>query len=118
MQLRKKIGKLKFEIDLRRVQIVGIIAWVLILLVVPIMYDQSRITAPQPYTGQEIQVDSRVAAAFSDSNDFFEYTVDLSDRESLVSSLTLVFGILSGIIAIGSLVFIVRDRLSKEKVQN
>lgn len=115
MTLKKKIGKLKFEVTLSRLQLVGIIVWVSLLLLLPIAYDQMKMLKEASTSVSET---SQVAGLFTSQENFFNYTVDLSDRENLISTLTLLFGILSGIIAFGSLIFILRDRMSKSKVQN
>lgn len=103
MKLKKKLGKLKFELNLTRFQVFGVIVWIFLILILPISLDlYSRHQASE--ANSSIKTQNRVAGASSENNNPFTYTVDLEDKKELVSTLTMIFGGVSAVIAVISLI--------------
>jgi hypothetical protein len=108
MKLKKKLGKLKFELNLTPFQVFGVIAWIFLILVLPIsidLYSKYNTTEANGST----QTQNRVAGATTDSNNPFTYTVNLDDKKELISTLTMVFGGVSAVIALVSLIILFKE---------
>ncbi len=115
MHLQRQIGKLKFELKLSGFQIGVIATWIFFLLVVPISVDQLlQSQAPQDSSAQTAQTQNTGSQGENRNSGLFDYTVNLTDQKELVSILTLVFGSASAVIAVGSLIFFLREQFKKE----
>lgn len=116
MLIAKKVGKHKVEASLSRFQLVAIIAWSLLLLLLPISVDQIR-----DYKKNEDKKDSvteaksEVAGIFTEEENFFTYTIDIKDDKELISALTLVVGSVSALIAMGSAFYFLKGTRQKER---
>lgn len=115
MFVEKTIGKLKFELKLSGFQIAAIAAWTFFLLIVPIGIDLlSKSREPVDISAQTSQSSNVTAETQAGGENLFTYTVKLDNQKELVSTLTFVFGSVSAIIAVGSLVFLLKGQLKKE----
>lgn len=115
MHLQKQLGKLKFELKLSGFQIGVIATWIFFLLVVPISIDQLlKSQAPEDSSAQTTQTETTASSSQNEQGGLFTYTVNLSDQRELISLITLIFGSLSALIAVGSLVFFLREQFKKE----
>lgn len=108
MRLKKKLGKLRFELNLTRFQVFGVLAWVFLILVLPITIDLYSKHNTTEANGSA-QTQNRVAGATSEGDNPFTYTVNLEDKKELISTLTMVFGGISSVIALVSLVILFKE---------
>lgn len=114
MQIEKTLGKLKFELKLSRFQVAAIAAWMFFLLIVPIGVDQLlKSQEPVSTSAQTSQSDTNISSENSEAS-IFTYTVELSDQKELISTLTLVFGSISAIVAVGTVIFFIKESMKKE----
>lgn len=108
MKLKKKLGKLKFELNLTRFQVFGVITWIFLILVLPISIDlYSKYEAAEANGSSQTQ--NRVAGATTESDNPFTYTVNLEDKKELISTLTMIFGGVSAVIALVSFVILFKE---------
>ncbi len=115
MQIEKKLGKLKFELKLSGFQIAVIATWIFFILIVPIGIDVlSKSQEPVDTSAQTLEGSNPSVNTQAGGDDIFTYTVKQDSQKELVSMLTLVFGILSAVIAVGSLVFFLKERSKRE----
>lgn len=116
MQITRKVGKHKVEASLSRMQLVAIIAWSLLLLLIPISIDQISEYKKSADTNSSItETKSEVAGIFTEEANFFTYTIDIKDDKELISALTLIVGSVSALIALGSAFYFVKDSRTKER---
>ena len=118
MTLKKQLGKLKFELNLNHFQVFAVLSWIFVLLVLPITVDQfvdyrQNMEISTESTNETSR--SRVAGAVSEQNNFFTYTIDLKDKHELVSTLTFIFGSVSALIAVISLILFVKEKTKNDR---
>lgn len=117
MLLQKKLGKTKLEVKLTTFQAVAILIWVIVLLILPITIHQiGQYRESLAVTQQSDGIHrNRVAGAVTQEESFFTYTVNFTDKKQLVSTLTFIFGSISAVIAVISLVYLIKQQLKKDK---
>lgn len=114
MHIEKTLGKLKFELKLSGFQVAAISAWIFFLLIVPIGVDQLlQSQEPVSTSAQTTQSETGINSESSGSG-IFTYTIEVGDQKELVSILTLIFGSLSAIVAVGSVIFFIKESIKKE----
>lgn len=110
MLITKKVGKHKVEASLSRVQLIAVVAWSLLLLLLPISIDQiSEYKNREENKSSISEAKSEVAGIFTEEENFFTYTIDVKDDKELISALTLVIGSISTLIAVGSAIYFLKD---------
>ena len=78
------------------------------ILVLPISIDlYSKYEAAEANGSSQTQ--NRVAGAATESDNPFTYTVNLEDKKELISTLTMIFGGVSAVIALVSLVILFKE---------
>ncbi len=116
MHIAKKVGKHKVEASLSRMQLLAVIAWSLLLLLLPIGIDQLGDYKNNADKNSSItEAKSEVAGIFTEEANFFTYTIDIKDDKELISALTLIVGSISALIALGSAFYFVKDSRTKER---
>ena len=108
MKIQKQLGSLRFEVNMTFFRTIVIAAWIFLVLIVPISIDQYA--KQQDAAAADTQIEDVIPGT---KEGFFNYTVDLSDQKSLVSSLTLLVGAISAALAVGSIVYFLLEHRKK-----